>query len=711
MFNYFYKILEVPMLGFLFSKYGKSICKKKETARLMSFQSIKNGFTGSDLGIMFILILISGLLPLMGTAQAKNSEGVVSQCIQAGFIHSSDSLFRTYEKIELGVRLPDTIQELVSLFSSKPFFSRGLNPYDPSDIDLYTWFTSPSGKKYRVNGFLYKDFIQSRCTEHDFPCWIEKPTDWPWRVRFTPDEEGRWEYEAVLKGKVEKVQGLKGSFICQNSGNHGFVSKQGPVLVNSHNAKPLSLIGINTDWYKWGIVNTMFSDHYEDFFSMLHHDGANLASIGLINRIGLQVEWEHPGIYETPEVLNNSADYNINRQAHAWELDKVFELADEYDIYLKFTLIQHPDFGPDFWEWPEHPYHKYIPEISEPADFFSESRAKELLRHKLRYIVARWGYSPQIAWYELITEIDKVGNSRNNQQVFSWFEEISSYLKIIDSGRHLISASYATPFNEKEKKYLVWNSDLCSLVNLHYYGENKRTNYDRFRVYNDVSKQYPDKPVIFSEIGGHVTPVVDEYSELQFHSNIWATTFIQQGFPGVYWHWESVLPRGYSAHFQTLKSFCALVDWENYTINRRFPKFHGLTLRSKHYRVGNFYRVARDKSAAVGWIQNATQYWYNTGAPPIYSPQGERVRPADDDRYSSKVNRLRGYARISHLSPFKYYCLAPFKTAKEGLQPLECLEFRANIFGQVDVPTWKFFYQMDDFAYILSKGRCNCKLK
>ena len=49
-----------------------------------------------------------------------------------------------------------------------------VNPFDPDEIDIQAEFISPSGKKWKINGFY--DFSMSTL----------------WKVRFSPDETGKW---------------------------------------------------------------------------------------------------------------------------------------------------------------------------------------------------------------------------------------------------------------------------------------------------------------------------------------------------------------------------------------------------------------------------------------------------------------------------------------------------------------------------------------
>jgi hypothetical protein len=80
------------------------------------------------------------------------------------------------------------------------------------------------------------------------------------------------------------------------------------------------------------------------------------------------------------------------------------------------------------------------------ADFFVNPQSKERYRDRLRYIVARWGYSTSIAFWELFNEIDNVqysrrGNPVSADSIVDWHREMSAYIKSIDPYRHMVTTS------------------------------------------------------------------------------------------------------------------------------------------------------------------------------------------------------------------------------------------------------------------------------
>ena len=78
-----------------------------------------------------------------------------------------------------------------------------VNPFDPDEIDIQADFTSPSGKKWNIPGFYY--FSMSTI----------------WKVRFSPDETGTWNYSLTVKDKNGIAASAPQSFVAVSSKRNG----------------------------------------------------------------------------------------------------------------------------------------------------------------------------------------------------------------------------------------------------------------------------------------------------------------------------------------------------------------------------------------------------------------------------------------------------------------------------------------------------------
>jgi hypothetical protein len=136
-----------------------------------------------------------------------------------------------------------------------------------------------------------------------------------------------------------------------------------------------------------------------------------------------------------------------------WQLDYVLQLAEQKGIYVQLCLDYHGMFEvtPDVWGgnnyWPRHPYNTTNggPCINQNA-FFSNSVAKSLYKKRLRYLIARYAYSPNLLAWEFFNEIDHDYDYLSRSDVAAWHAEMGSWLHTNDAVRHLVttSLSYAS---------------------------------------------------------------------------------------------------------------------------------------------------------------------------------------------------------------------------------------------------------------------------
>src|SRR5690606_1745012 len=78
------------------------------------------------------------------------------------------------------------------------------------------------------------------------------------------------------------------------------------------------------------------------------------------------------------------------------KMDRLIDLCDSLGLYMMLTL------GPGAYMKSEGGF------ASSSADFFVNADAKAKYKDRLRYFVARWGYSASIGAWEFFNEVDNV---------------------------------------------------------------------------------------------------------------------------------------------------------------------------------------------------------------------------------------------------------------------------------------------------------------
>jgi hypothetical protein len=419
-----------------------------------------------------------------------------------------------------------------------------LNPFDPEQIDVKAIvdYTDENGNYHSqpVFGFFYRDY--QRITVYNNPYGEENmddPDNWRWdeitteyRFRF------RWASDVIAHHSVRLTVNVpsmgywelspfefdsywgdpRNSFITTTPNHRYFATADGNVFfpvgqnmtpttcecdlkissngaINMYNpdcstcyifGEDDPCCGLNhfSDDQPWewresfwrGNPNFLYAtEHIAAYLKhlkeieALHDSGANSFRT-MVNSIAY--EWEF-------EKLNNYYD----RQHMVWELDKVFEKADELDMRIIFNMEYHITFGHKWanrWDWTnlsaaddQWTGNCYFAESDltecdiQPISFFREEAAKEFYKKKVRYFIARFGYAANMLDIELLSEANNVGlrpeNSQNDPWVVDqlgpdlsysaslesryiigqWHIEMADYIKQeLHHGRHLIAADF-----------------------------------------------------------------------------------------------------------------------------------------------------------------------------------------------------------------------------------------------------------------------------
>ena len=376
------------------------------------------------------------------------------------------------------------------------FIKDHYNPFDYNAIDVYGEFVSPSGKSLVVDAFWYRDYVISLDTfistgnaVEGEPNGLEitKLTGDPeYRMRFRPDEAGEWNYKiyvAVEDGVYEELTGkiivadsdkeYKGQIQVDKSNNRVFQYEDGTTFMP---------IGENIGW--WTNNSRKIYDFYVWFLNS-HNNNMNIARIWMATW-GFCLHWGK-SIYDLSD-----------RLAYAGRLDRTIEYAEEFDIYVMLTLINHGQFSSQTnAEWASNPYNvKNGGILDKPEKFFTDFQAKKVYKNELKYILARYGYSDKIMCWELFNEVDWTDNAEIYAvNIKNWHKEMATFIRQNDPYNHMISTSYKT------EQGLAFSLAEIDYVCPHNYGyANKNICEALPSVQDRLYNQYK-KPVLYAEIG------------------------------------------------------------------------------------------------------------------------------------------------------------------------------------------------------------------
>jgi hypothetical protein len=296
---------------------------------------------------------------------------------------------------------PDSVGLYEKLELSLAIKCRFVNPFDPEDIDIQAIFTSPSGKKWNISGFY--NYSQGTF----------------WKVRFSPNENGRWSYTVKVRDTNGEVTSEPQSFIAVRS------SKKGPIAVASN--KRYLRHSDGSDFYGVGLW-------YNDSYTGFNKGSVKPAELDNLKSLGVNFISSFMTPLETMGSGLGRYDQNI-----CGRLDELIEMCEERDMLLSLNLWFHSYLSETVWgggniRWYTNPYQQ----ITTAKDFYRSETAWKYQEKLYRYFIARWGYSRALAIWFVIDEVNGTDGwvSGDSLTACNWAQKVQDFLKANDPYNH-----------------------------------------------------------------------------------------------------------------------------------------------------------------------------------------------------------------------------------------------------------------------------------
>ena len=280
-------------------------------------------------------------------------------------------------------------------------------------------------------------------------------------------------------------------------------------------------------------VNAGAHVEFEETMEGYQQAGLNYFRL-LLNPACLDIEFEKVGNY-------------TDRLNYGWEIDNIVEKAEELDLYIHFNMLVHYAFenvssgGYLNWDWGQE-YVAYGYPVSEgsygyrtkfnlgnnePEAFFYHPGCRKFYKQKLRYLISRYGYSPHIALFELMSEITNTGGHNDilnligsqgqdslvtvhvsssyddspqyRLNIADWHKEMAQYIKdTLNHKEHLVSVSYGKLPIAPDYSYAIPEVDVISYNR---YSDILGGKYQRYVFEADSLFNLFQKPYFHSETG------------------------------------------------------------------------------------------------------------------------------------------------------------------------------------------------------------------
>lgn len=404
------------------------------------------------------------------------------------------------------------------------------NPFDPAQFDLRVRFTSATSQTLLASAFWYQAFDPATLQPQGAPVW---------RVRFTPPSAGQWRAQAQLSRPKLTSQPITFTVDPADDGR-GFVriNAQDPHYFAFDNGDFYFPIGLNIAWSNQQGVGVL--QDYERWLDRFSQNGGNLARIWMA-AWSFGLEWNDTGL----------GNYS-KRQKQAWLLDQVFKLAEERNVTIMLTLINHGQFNKTVNpEWDQNPYNVANGGmLKTPEEFVTNPQAKQLFKQRLRYIAARYSYSTSLFAWEWWNEVN--WTPINDTLLGPWMAEMSKELQQWDPYAHLITNSYA---NGRPSK--LWRMPELSFAQQHDY-TGRDPLLELPESFAAIQANAPAKPILQAEQGFSAAGADGElvFELVHLHNGIWAAPFTGYAGSSMYWWWDTLIdPLDLWSEFKAIDTF------------------------------------------------------------------------------------------------------------------------------------------------------------
>lgn len=419
-----------------------------------------------------------------------------------------------------------------------------INPFDPEDVTLDAIITLPDGRRLTVPGYLNQPH---RAETVDGRQVITPAGEPRWEVRFTPSLPGLYEIRLVLDDGDGRASSEMHHVEVRPADSSGFirVAKGNPKYFEFDDSSLYFPIGMNIGWS--GEAGTR---DYEMYLSRMAEHQANFVRIWLgptFNRMGLErgIDPEIPG-------ANGLGWIDL---AAAWKIDEVFDIARRHDIRLMVAIESFSamrDSG-EPRHWHESPYNVALGgPLRRTGEMLSDHTARVLFRHRLRYIVARYGHHTTLLNWELWNEVNGI-DGYDSEASASWHAEMADEIKHLDAYDHPISTSFWINHGDEAVDRLPQ----LDFTQTHVYGATDIPRYFIPIARRKLAKY--DKPHLFGEYGVNVSAAGStgvDMEGIHLHNGHWAALLSgSAGGPMVWWWDNYVHPNDLYHHFTPLARF------------------------------------------------------------------------------------------------------------------------------------------------------------
>jgi len=425
--------------------------------------------------------------------------------------------------------------------------------------------------------------IQPDSTTISLPAFFDGGTTW--RVRHAPTMAGTYSVSGVtLNGSPISVSNLQPSswVVAGPPTDAGYIriDPSNPRRFITSNGKRFFPRGEDV---AWDATDNNITYSVTNIFWKMGGAHENWSRVWMEYWDGKNLDWPPYGPTLPPGQLNLTV-------AQKW--DGIVAAAEQAGIHFQMTLHHHGEYSTTVDpNWNENPYNlnndigSTNGFMTNPVQFFTNSTAKALTKRKIRYSIARWGYSPSIMAWELFNEVQYTDAGQNGQWslIQAWHNEMATFIRSQDPYQHLITTS-------SDLTEPIW--DDCDYYTHHDYPNDVISG---LRDATDITASQPVRPDFGSECATNGVP------KLGVDAPLWAGLMNGQSGSENPWWWDSMDGENDYIYFQATSDFITLSGLgDQNVLNKSIPQVTGGANGPLAFGLGGGWATASQDTFTVG---------------------------------------------------------------------------------------------------------------
>jgi hypothetical protein len=305
------------------------------------------------------------------------------------------------------------------------------DPYASAEVALDLELQTPGGQRLSVPGY----WERSRAGYSSV-----------WKIRFAPLESGAYTGDVRLQLGGRTFRQPLDPWTVQATQHRGFLRTADAWTLRFDNGEPFRGVGLNLGWESRRQDDSRFfralHEHprfnYDYMVARLAGHGGTFLRTWMC-AWNLPLEWTR--VIDTDRYADQPGRFNPTA---IQRMDELVQLLEETGVYVMLTLDHAGSYIGG--QWALNAYHSAQGgPATTAAEFFQRPDARARYRDRLRYLVARWGYSPHLAMWEFFNEVDHLVHQSDapvpEHLVTAWHDEMARYLKQLDPQRRMVTTS------------------------------------------------------------------------------------------------------------------------------------------------------------------------------------------------------------------------------------------------------------------------------